>query len=85
MLVAAQKFLDMQRFRWKKKNDLSLDYWSPLNRHPPLMKMFIIIAPAPLPQPSRHLLFLLFAQPPCQVEVESDPAKRTSDDSSSEN
>ena len=39
----------------------------------------------PPPQPSHHLLFPLSAQPPCQVEVESDPAKRTSDDSGSEN
>ena len=31
--------------------------------------------------PSRHLLFLL--SPPCQVEVESDPAKLIIDDSSS--
>ena len=33
--------------------------------------------------PSRHPLFCL--SPPCQVEVESDPAKLISDDSSSEN
>ena len=38
--------------------------------------------PPPL-HPSRHPLFLL--SPPCQVEVESDPAKVISDDSSSEN
>ena len=39
-----------------------------------------LIAP---PHPSRHLFF--FLSPPCQVEVESDPAKLISDESSSEN
>ena len=38
---------------------------------------------SPPPHPSRRLLFCL--SPPCQVEVESDPAKLISDDSSSEN
>ena len=48
------------------------------------MEIFKIIAPSPTPPPpSRHLLFLL--SPPCQVEVESDPAKLISDDASSEN
>ena len=35
------------------------------------------------PQRFLHLLFLL--SPPCQVEVQCDPAKLVSDDSSSEN
>ena len=39
------------------------------------MKIFEIIAPL---HPSRHLLFLL--SPPCQIEVESDPAKLISDE-----
>ena len=34
------------------------------------------------PHPTCHLFFLL--SPPCQVEVESDPAKLISDDSSSD-
>ena len=37
----------------------------------------------PPPHPSCHLHFLL--SPSCQVEVESDPAKLISDNSSSEN
>ena len=36
----------------------------------------------PPPHPSRHLLLLL--SPPCQVEVESDPAELIGDDLSSD-
>ena len=47
---------------------------------PSLTEIFEIIAPLP---PSCHLLFLL--SPPCQVEVESDPAKLSFDDLSPKN
>jgi len=47
------------------------------------MEIFKIIAPPPPPPQPRHFLSLL--SPPCQVEVESDPAKLISDDASSEN
>ena len=37
----------LKKNRFVEKCTTSLDYWSPLNRHPPLMEMFIIIAPPP--------------------------------------
>ena len=39
--------ISLKKNRFVEKCTTSLDYWSPLNRHPPLMEMFIIIAPPP--------------------------------------
>ena len=55
--------------------------------HPSLMDFKITasleLSPPP-PQPLSLLSSLFPLSPPCQVEVESDPAKLISDDSSSE-
>ena len=68
------------KHRISLNNSLPSSKLPPLNNCPPLMEIFRIITP---PHPSRHLHFLL--SPSCQVEVESDPAKLISDNSSSEN
>ena len=52
----------------------------PSNNHPPPF-WWKYLNSSPPPHPSRHLLFLLS----CQVDVESNPAKLSSDDSSSQN